>query len=466
MLKPKKNEIRKPSRTASGITPIAVMLPPRRCKHGTCLYCPSLNVPQSYTPKSPAVLRAKMLNYDAYKQVKARIEAFDLMNHPTEKIELIIMGGTFLQYPKDFQYKFIKGCYDGLNGKKSKNLVTAQKINEKAKHRCVALCIETRPDVCCKFIDRLLEFGATRVELGVQCLDDTIYRKINRGHDVEEVIGATKRLKDAGFKVFYHFMVNLPGSNFKHDIIMFKKLFHNENFRPDGMKIYPCQVIKGSKLVELYRKGKYAPYSERKLIDLLIKMKLAVPKYCRISRIMREIPLSYLVAGTKKIDLRNILEKEMLARNLKCQCTRCREIGFALRKNRKINKNYIKLCRLDYKASKGHEIFLSYEDVKNDILIAILRLRISGKPFRHEISKETALIRELHTYGSQIPINSYSKEDWQHKGYGKLLLKEAERIAKEEFNIKKIIIISGIGAREYFYKQDYKMDGYYVSKML
>src|SRR3989338_908292 len=205
MKPPSPNEVRKPTKTISGVTPVAVMLPPRKCAHGTCLYCPTLDAPQSYTPKSPAVMRAMALDYDAYKQTKARLEAFKIMNHPTDKIELIIMGGTFLSYPVKFQYKFIKDCYDALNSKKSKDLKEAKKLNEKAGHRCVALCIETRPDVCSeKDIRRILEFGCTRVELGVQAIDDGIYKKINRGHTVADVIQATKLLKDCNFKVFYH----------------------------------------------------------------------------------------------------------------------------------------------------------------------------------------------------------------------------------------------------------------------
>jgi elongator complex protein 3 len=225
MLKPGKNEVRKPTKTISGITPVAIMLPPRKCKHGNCIYCPSLNVPQSYTPKSPVVIRAAEVNYDSYKQVKARMKAFEVMNHPTEKIEIIIMGGTFLEYPKNFQYDFVKNVYDALNEKKSSTLEKAQKLNEKSKHRCVALCVETRPDVCIKFISRMREFGVTRVELGVQIIDDKIYKLIQRGHLVQDVVDATRELKNAGFKVGYHIMPGLPGSNPKKDLELFKKLF-------------------------------------------------------------------------------------------------------------------------------------------------------------------------------------------------------------------------------------------------
>ena len=266
MFPPRKNEIRKPTKTISGITPVAVMLPPRKCNHGSCVYCPNLDVPQSYTPKSPAVMRAMIFNYDAYKQIEARLKSYKAMNHPTDKIELIIMGGTFLEYPEKFQNEFVKKCYDALNNKKSKNLKEAQKRNEKTKHRCVALCIETRPDVCSeKDIERIRRWGATRVELGVQIIDDKIYAKIKRGHKVKDVIDATKRLKDAGFKVGYHIMPGLPGSTPAKDLKLFKKLFSDERFKPDQLKLYPCQVMPGSELEKWYWEKKLSHIQKSKL---------------------------------------------------------------------------------------------------------------------------------------------------------------------------------------------------------
>jgi len=317
MILPKSNEIRKPTRTISGITPLAIMLPPRKCNHGSCTYCPNLNVPQSYTPKSPVVLRAKQVNYNAFKQVQARLKAFELMNHPTEKIEVIIMGGTFLEYPKEFQFNFIKEIYNGLNNKKSKTLEQAQKINEKTKHRCVALCIETRPDVCSEYIDRMREFGCTRVELGVQIIDDKIYKKVNRGHKVKDVIDATKKLKNAGFKIGYHIMPGLPGSNPKKDLRLFKKLFSNSNFKPDQLKIYPCTIMPGSKLEKIYYQRKYKPYTKKQTIKILVQMLKSVPRYCRVMRVMREIPPEYIVAGVINIDLRKDIEEEFRKKNSK-----------------------------------------------------------------------------------------------------------------------------------------------------
>ncbi len=467
---PEKGEVRKPSKTLAGVTPIAVMCKPKKCKHGTCLYCPSLDVPQSYTPLSPPVIRAKMLDYNPEKQVKARLKAFKLMHHPTDKIELIIMGGTFLSYPLKYQYNFIKKCYDALNNKTAKNLQEGKKLNEKAEHRCVALAIETRPDVCGKKeISRMLKFGATRVELGVQAIDDKIYKKVNRGHTVEDVIKATKLLKNSGFKVGYHIMPGLPGSNLKKDLEMFSELFKNQNYKPDQLKIYPCQVLKGSQLEQKYKKGKYKPYTKKQIESLLIKMLKIVPEYCRVMRIMREIPPAYLTAGTERIDLRADIEAELKKKKIKLKEIRFREIGFALRDKRKKEEidTKIKIKKIEYQASNGKEIFLQAVN-KNNILFGLLRLRLTKEQFLPEL-KNSALIRELHVYGKAEKIGKKGRKGIQHKGLGKRLMKEAEKIVEKEaekYNIKKIAVISGIGVREYYRKLNYRLGKNYMIKKI
>ncbi len=468
MLQPLKNEVRKPTKSISGITPVAVMLPPKACKHGTCLYCPSLDVPQSYTPKSPVVMRAAEVNYDAYEQVKARIKAFQAMHHPTDKIELIIMGGTFLEYEKQFQYDFIKRCYDALNSKNSKNLEQAQKLNETAEHRCVALCVETRPDECIQYIDRMREFGVTRVELGVQMPDDKIYNLIKRGHSVKDVVDATRVLRDAGFKIGYHIMPGLPSSNIKKDLQLFKKLFRDEAFKPDQLKIYPCQVIKGAKLEEEYWKKNYQPYSKEQIEKLLTEMLRIVPRYCRVMRMMREIPPDYLIAGTTRIDLRKDVEKELRMKKSKIREIRFREVGF---NREKLDLN-LQLKVTKYSASKGKEYFLEIVN-KDDVLFGLLRLRIAGRK---------AIVRELHIYGQSLKIGEKGeilpatslkiKSDWrfreiapQHVGFGKMLMKEAEKIAKKE-KIKKLFVISGVGVREYYKNLGYELEDTYMVKDL
>ncbi len=472
MLVPDKNqhEVRKPTKTISGITPVAVMLPPRKCKHGNCIYCPTMGVPQSYTPKSPVVLRAKSLDYDSFRQVEARIQAFEVMNHPTDKIELIIMGGTFLEYPEKFQYDFIKGLYDGLNEVVSKNLEEAKRKNENAKHRCVALCIETRPDVCCEFVERMREFGCTRVELGVQIIDDEIYDYIKRGHKVKDVVQATKCLKNAGFKVGYHLMPGLPGSNTKKDLQLFKKIFSDEKFKPDQIKIYPCQVLPCSELEKIYWEGKYKPYTPEEIQKLLLNMIKIVPRYCRIMRIMREIPSEYLVAGTKHIGVRKDVEDELRVKGIKLDEIRYREVGF----NKEDLNLDLKLKVTKYKASEGQEYFLEIVN-KDDILFGLLRLRIvsdklnksgatinrkSGSTDNYKLNKSDnriAIIRELHVYGQSLKLGDEGKFG-QHTGLGKWLMGEAEEIAKKQ-KCKEVDVISGIGVREYYKKLGYGFDG-------
>ncbi len=457
---PKKNEIRKPSKTLAGVTPLAVMLKPKRCKHGLCVYCPKYDVPQSYTPLSPPVIRAKMLNYSPEKQVKARLKAFELMNHPTDKIELIVMGGTFLEYPKKYQKEFIKRCYDALNGSKAKNLEEAKKKNETSKHRCVALCLETRPDTCNKeTVKWMVKLGTTRVEIGVQAIDDKIYKKVNRGHKVKDVVKATKILKNAGFKVGYHIMPGIPGSNPEKDLEMFKKIFKDEKFKPDQLKIYPCQVFKNSVLEKWVEQGRYKPYKKKEIESLLIKMLKIVPEYCRVMRIMREIPPKYLASGTERIDLRSEVEKKLRRDKIKLNEIRYREVGFNLR-DKKIKKK-LKLKVKKYKSSDGKEYFLQMVN-KNNILFGLLRLRLPDRTFIKEL-KKSAIIRELHIYGKAEKIGK--KGRIQHTGLGKKLMKKAEEIVKETSK-KKIAVISGTGVREYYRKLDYKLEKNYMIKKI
>lgn len=468
----KKNELgenvqKKPTRTISGVAPLAVMIPPRKCDHGACLYCPSFgNSPQSYTPESPAVLRAMSLAYDPKKQVESRLKALEGMHHPTDKIELIIMGGTFLAFDRKFQFDFVKKCYDTMNGCDSKSLEEAKKINETSKHRCVALCIETRPDFCSEDqIRDMLEWGTTRVEIGVQIIDDKIYKKINRGHTVKDVIDATTRLKKAGFKLGYHIMPGLPGSNPKKDLAVYKKIFSDSKFKPDQVKIYPCQVLKNSGLEKLYYNHKFVPYEENVVSDLVVKMMKATPRYVRVMRIMREIPRNYLIAGLLKLDLRKDVEEKIrkdsqrdhpAGSKLKINEIRFREIGFALRDSRKINHD-LKIKKTVYSASSGKEVFIECVN-KDDLLFGLLRLRLEKS------KKEKAMIRELHVYGPALNLGEEGVIS-QHKGIGKQLMAEAEKIAKKA-GYKEIRVISGVGVREYYRNLGYKLDegGVYMEK--
>jgi len=425
------------------------MTQPMACP-GHCVYCPTYPAtPQSYTPESPAVLRGSQCDYDAAGQVRLRLRAFSEMGHPTDKIELIIMGGTFLATPPEYQYGFIKGCYDALNGVEAATLEEAKRLNETAEYRCTGLCIETRPDWCGpEEIDRMLEFGTTRVELGVQTLDDDVYRLVRRGHGVEEVVRATALLKEYGFKVHYHWMPGLPGSTPEKDLEMSRQLFANPRFRPDGLKLYPTMVVEGTELERWYQQGRYQPYPRETMIDLVADIKSVVPPYVRISRVLRDIPAKFIVAGCRD-SLRGIVRERMEARGTSCRCIRCREYGHRVLSGRETGEPH--LVRTDYEASGGTEVFLSFED-ENETLFGLLRLRLQPRPIARAGITEgpAAVIRELHVYGPEVPLRRQDEAAAQHKGLGKALLREAERIAREEFHVGQMAVLSGVGAREYY----------------
>ncbi len=452
----------------SGVAIITVLTKPYPCK-GDCLFCPlEVKMPKSYLEKEPAAQRALNLKFNPYLQTRKRIKSLKNCGHLTEKIDLIILGGTFSFYPKRYQSYFIKRIFDACNQKTSKTLLKSQKLNEKAKHRIIGLTIETRPDcINKKEIVWLRKLGVTRVELGVQTIFDEILKMNNRLHKVEDTIKATQLLKDAGFKVNYHIMLNLYGSNLEKDLENFEILFKNQNFKPDYLKIYPCVVLKTAPLYKLYLQKKYYPYSSKELIELLIKIKQKIPYWVRIQRVIRDIPTPYIIAGNKITNLREIVKKEMEKRNLECKCIRCRQ-------SETIEKfDKIFLFREDYWASSGKEIFLSFETKDRKKLFAFLRLRI---PSFYFVSKKhflkvlggAAIVRELHTYGKTASIfeKSLNKTSYQHRGLGKKLLGEAEKIAKKEFGLEKMAIISGIGVRDYYQRLGYRLKDTYMIKYL
>ena len=454
------NMVKKPVRTKSGVTPLTVVLKPRKCNHGTCIYCPGGDhVPQSYTDRSPAVMRAMDLEFDVRRQVEARLKALKGMGHPTEKIELIIIGGTFLQYPLDYQYDFVKGCYEVLNGKSSKTLNEAQKINENAQNRIVAMCVETRPDNCSvEEIKRMREFGVTRVEIGIQILDDEIYKKTARGHTVKDVVDATKRLKNAGFKIGYHVMPGLPYSNIKKDIEKFKIIFDDERFKPDQLKIYPCQIVDDSPLAKMYKRINYRSYTDEEIKEVLSKMFKIIPEYCRIMRVMREIPKEKMIGKAARTSLRFEVENKLREEGISVKEIRMREIGF----NMEGLDNDTKLKVLEYESSGGKEFFM--EIVNSDgILFGLLRLRFPNDVFLEEL-EGCALVREIHVYGQALNLGEKGK-DSQHIGLGKLLMAEAEKKVKAH-GFKKLAVISGVGVREYYRKLGYNLEGSYMVKKL
>ena len=459
--------MKKLARTISGVTPVAAMTRPMKCP-GQCLYCPTFeNTPRSYTPESPAVFRARQYDYNPRQQVAARLRVLAEMGHATDKVELIIMGGTFLAQPRDYQYEFIKGCYDALNEQESATLEEAKQLNETARHRCTGLCLETRPDWCGpEEVERMLEFGTTRVELGVQTLDDDIYRLVRRGHQVEDVVRATRLLKEHGFKVYYHWMPGLPGATPEKDLELSRRLFDDDRFRPDGLKLYPTMVVEGTELEKWYREGRFIPYDFDTMVNLLVAIKSVVPKYVRISRVLRDIPPQF-IAGGPRDSLRGLLKERLQEQGRECKCIRCREYGHRARDGRQIGEP--RLVRLDYEASGGREVFLACED-ERETLYGLLRLRVQEKPaaaYGRETGGNLAMIRELHIFGPEVPLRQQRPEAAQHKGIGRELLREAERIAAGEFQAKQMFVLSGVGARDYYRNESgYRSQGEYMVKEL
>jgi len=493
----------KPVRTISGVAVIAVMSYPFSCKHGKCLMCPGGpasvfgDVPQSYTGKEPATMRAIRNKYDAYMQVFNRLEHYIVMGHMPEKVELIVMGGTFPSFSKKYQEDFITNCFKAMNdfsklffnknkfdfakfkkffelpgdiydkerGKRiearlrklkgKSSLEKEQLRNEKSKIKCVGLTIETRADYGrLKQGNEMLRFGCTRVEVGVQSVYDKALSAIQRGHTVKDVIECFRVLKDLGFKINAHYMLGLPGVSEKEDLEGLRELFKNPDFRPDMLKIYPCMVIEGTKLYELWKKGKYKALTTKKAAKILIEFKKNVPEYLRIMRVQRDIPTTIAAAGVDMNNIRQYVQQIMKKRNLKCRCIRCREIKAG-------NAGKPQVIIRDYEASKGREYFISAE--ADDKILGFCRLRFPFKSLRKEIIKNSALVRELHVYGPAAGVGK--KGAVQHKGIGKTLLRTAEKICKDKKK-NKVIVISGVGVRDYYRKQGYKKQGPYMAKVI
>lgn len=490
--------IRRAVRTLSGVSILTVLTKPFPCP-GKCIYCPTeARMPKSYLSDEPAAARALGLMFDPYQQVSTRIKALQDNGHPTDKVELIVKGGTWNSYPIKYQYWFIARCFEACNDARFKNSAVdeqfsldqlrklsfkIQKTNEKSKHRIIGLTIETRPDFINKgTIAAMREMGTTRIELGVQNTNEKILKLTKRGHGIVEIKRATKMLKDYGFKVDYHLMPQLPGATPSTDLKMMLKVFDDPDYRPDMIKVYPCTVIKSSELYEWLKRGEYKTYSDRHLINMLKKFKARVPRYIRISRLIRDIPNHHIQAGNTMTNLRQVIQEEMRKEGLKCKCLRCREVGHQHLEDGAIAKP--KLFIDEYEAGGGKEYFLSFEDSKRDVVYAFCRLRVLTKEktvekiIQHrglpnegisaaELDKMgyPAFIRELHTYGQLINIGKKSKGASQHVGMGTKLIIEAEKICKKN-KVNQLAVISGVGVREYYKKFGYKLENTYMVKNL
>ena len=441
--------MKKPRRSLSGVAVIAVMAPSFNCP-GECLFCfRGEDAAQSYTGKEPSARRALRHNYDPYEITRARIEQLESNGHPTDKLDVIIMGGTFNAFPRGFQADFVKKIFDACNGSESKTLQEAQEKNEKAGHRIIGLTFETRPDWATQDeLNWLLGLGGTRLELGVQTTLDDVLEFNKRGHLSGESIRATADARDLGFKVGYHIMPGLPGSSPEKDLRVFEKIF-TEDFMPDMLKIYPTIVVPGSRLEKLHESGEFNPMDEESVVELLAKAKLMVPPWTRIMRIQRDVPAPEIGAGIKKGNIREMVWNRMEA---PCECIRCREV-------KSESDIEPKLHERRYMAGGAEEVFISFEDGK---LVGFVRLRLLRKFLRPEL-KGAAIIREIRVLGPEARIGKEGL--WQHRGYGKKLMVEAEKAASRA-GYTKMAVISGIGVRDYFRKIGYRLEGVYMVKLI
>lgn len=458
----------KPMRTASGVSPVAVMTSPADCPHGTCIYCPGgveNDSAQSYTGQEPAALRAGQHAFDPFLQTMSRLRQYQAIGHPVDKIDLIIMGGTFPSREPSYQESFVMGCFNALNGSApfhpgTSSLEAVHLLNETAVHRCIGLTIETRPDYCLvPHVAQVQRLGGTRIELGVQSTFDEVLKRVKRGHTSATTRESTALIKDAGLKLVYHMMPGLPGSTPEMDLESFQTIFSDPEYRPDMLKIYPTLVVKGTPLYRMWVKGEYEPLTTEGAVDILKEVKKLIPPYVRVQRIQRDIPAKLIEAGVKKSNLRQLVHKALASEGERCHCIRCRESGHTTRK-----ADRIELMEMSYEASGGMEHFLSFEDPENEVLVAFLRLRFPS-PASENGRIGRAIVRELRVVGLEVPLGIRDEEKYQHTGFGRRLLERAEELARQ-VGSERIAVTSGVGVQPYYRKFGYEQSGHYMEKIL
>ncbi len=455
-------------RSQSGIACITVIMKAYACP-GKCIFCPTEpKMPKSYLSNEPAMMRAILNDFDAYEQTRNRLVSLEKTGHYTDKIDVIVSGGTFSFYPKKYQNDFTRGIFNALNHphKKARSLAEAQKINETASNRCIGLSFETRPDhITKKELRRLRMLGCTKIEIGVQSLNDKVLEMNRRGHGIAETKEAIQLIRDAGYKINCHMMPNLYGSTPENDYQDFIELFQNPAYRPDWLKIYPCMVVPWSQLEGVHKQGKFEPYSDEVLIDLLVKIQQLIPEYTRVTRLYRDIPAPTILGGSKISNLRQLVEDKMRKLGVQCRCIRCREV-----KGDKIYPDTLDLKIKEFEAAQGQEFFITFEDTEKDKLCSLLRLRFSSysllgkKHFIPEL-EGAALVREVHTYGEQVKVAGLENAASQHVGLGRRMMEQAETISRKN-GFKKIAVISGVGVREYYRKLGYELEGTYMVKKI
>ncbi|WP_407282918.1 tRNA uridine(34) 5-carboxymethylaminomethyl modification radical SAM/GNAT enzyme Elp3 [Methanolobus sp. WCC1] len=478
---------RKPVRTISGVAVIAAMTSPAPCPHGICVPCPGgpnseFHSPQSYMGREPSTMRAIQFEYDPYKIVTNRLTQLKQIGHEVKKAELIVMGGTFSARPIDYQEWYAKRCLEAMNDfygdswRQEANPIgktipyytieDVQKANETAEVKNTGITFETRPDWAkTHHIDKMLELGATKVEIGVQSTYDFILERMKRGHTVAESIEANRILRDSALKVGFHMMPGLPGTDIEMDIRNFKRLFDEPGFRPDYLKIYPTLVTEGTELHRMWKEGKYQAIGDDEATLMLSEIKSFIPKWVRLQRIQRDIPSPQILAGVRKSNIRQLAHEHLEEHGGKCRCIRCREVGHNMLKGNEPDIENIELTVESYECCGGQEHFIAFEDIEKDILIGFLRLRFPARPHREELSG-AALVRELHIYGSTVAVGKEAgMNDWQHRGYGRELITHAEELARDA-GYNKLAIISGIGVRGYYKKVGYGLEKAYMVKSL
>ena len=466
----------KPMRTLSGVTTVTVLTKPYPCP-GKCIFCPTdVRMPKSYLPDEPGAMRAVEHQFDPYDQVMSRINQLQGLGHPTDKIELLILGGTWSSYKRDYQEWFVKRCFDAMNNtyhgdhrenqkeipvNSVVNLSEVHTINENTHHRNVGLVIETRPDeITPEEIRWLRHLGVTKVQMGAQSLDDHILEMNKRGHTVERTRQAVSLLRAAGFKIVLHWMPNLHGATPESDRKDFARLW--SDFCPDEIKIYPNQLLANAELYEYWQRGEFKPYTTQELIDLIADIKPTIPRYCRVNRVIRDIPSTNVVEGNRRTSLRQDVQDEMKQRGTQCQCVRCREV-----RGKSVKTEALELNDLVYQAGAAEEHFVSFV-TPEDKLAGFVRLSLPGKDSPQTGISDlngAALIREVHVYGQSLPVGAEKDGAAQHVGLGTRLLEEAERIAMAN-GFERMAVISAIGTRGYYLGRGFERGEYYLVKKL
>jgi len=454
----------KPVRTLSGVATVTVLTKPFPCP-GECIFCPTdVRMPKSYLADEPGAIRAEYHHFDPYDTTLSRLRALENIGHATDKVELLILGGTWSYYPPDYQAWFIQRCFDALNGVESASLAEAQYLNETARRRNVGLVIETRPDyVDAAEVRRLRSYGVTKVQLGAQSLDDRILDLNRRGHTVAQTRQAVRLLRAAGFKLHLHWMPNLLGATPASDLADYARFWSDPGLRPDELKLYPCALVREAELVDWWQRGDYVPYTDEQLIELLAACKLQTPRYVRLNRIVRDIPAGHVVAGSTASNLREVVQRRLAAQGLACQCIRCREV-----RDRSAAGPW-RLAAEAYATTAGDEHFLSF-NTEAGRLAGFLRLLLPDPAATAETGlaelRGAALIREVHVYGPVVRLGEAgSAEGAQHVGLGARLLAEAEARARAA-GFSRLAVIAAVGTREYYRKHGFEVEGLYMLKPL